>query len=170
MALSSAHSIFIDHYVEHGDATEAYEAAGFRPDKSNAKRLLNKLAPYINDTHQKRMASFAGVALAELERIISGEDTHARDKINAVNSYLDRCGIARASTVNMTSAVAAEPKKPVKRVTGHGSIEVDYSTNPDLSLWLPELDREAGEPRESADLEWDMSDPTTAAFLGSKTG
>ena len=169
MALSSAHSIFVDHYCEFGDATAAYQAAGYKADKSNAKRLLNRLAPYINDSHQKRMASFAGVALAALERIISDEDTHARDKINAVNSYLDRCGIARASTVNMKSAISAEPKKPTKRVTGDGSLEIDYSSNPNFSLWLPELEAEAGEPRESADLEWDASDPATAAFLRSQT-
>jgi phage terminase small subunit len=170
MTLSTAHTIFVDHYCEHGNATAAYKAAGFKPDKSNAKRLLNRLAPYINDAHQKRMAAFAGVALGELERIIAGEETHARDKINAVNSYLDRCGIARASTVNMNATIPPEPKKKVKRfVDREGrdepSVEVDISTNPDFAMWLPaKLDQ----PEWHEDAEWDMTDEATVRFLNSR--
>ena len=154
--LSDQHRSFIDHYVEYGNASQAYEAAGYVKDSANAHRLLVKLSDHINQAHRSRMASFAGVALAELERMISDSETHNRDKINAINSYLDRCGISRASTVQLNQTTQTEKKK-VKRIAENGGVQIDYSTNPDCSMWLPALDGQTEE-----DIEWDLGDPETA--------
>ena len=96
--LSNQMSIFVDAFVEHNNANKAYALAGYKPDRSNANKLVQRLSVVINERLQERMALMTGIALSALEQIIKDPTTHARDKINAINSYLDRSGISRAST------------------------------------------------------------------------
>jgi hypothetical protein len=44
------------------------------------------------------MAMSTSVALKVLEEIMTNEDNAPRDRLNAVSSWLDRAGVARAST------------------------------------------------------------------------
>ena len=85
-----------------------------------------------------------GIALSALEQIIKDPATHARDKINAINSYLDRSGIARASTqqINLKQPDTMPPNRRVIRdgvdqiIVGNGMIlppKKDSSEAYDLS-------------------------------------
>ena len=85
--LTERQNQFIDHFVELGNASEAYKLAGYAGDRSNASKLVVKLSAEINKRHQERMALNTGIALSTLERIITAPETHNRDAINAINSY-----------------------------------------------------------------------------------
>ena len=89
---------FIDAFVETGSAAKAYKLAGYAGDRSNASRLVQKLSSEINSRLQARMTLTTGVCLNMLESIITDPEAHNRDKLNAISSWLDRSGIARAST------------------------------------------------------------------------
>ena len=92
---------FIEAFVELGDATKAYKVAGYAGDRSNAHRLVQRLSSEINQRLQSRMAMSTSVALQVLEDIMTNEDNAPRDRLNAVSSWLDRAGVARASTVQV---------------------------------------------------------------------
>ena len=96
--LTHAQICFIDAFVETGSASKAYKLAGYAGDRSNASRLVQKLSSEINAKLQSRMALTTGVALNVLESIMTDETNAPRDRLNAVYSFLDRSGIARAST------------------------------------------------------------------------
>jgi len=98
MKLTHAQICFIDAFVETGSATKAYKLAGYAGDRSNASRLVQKLSSEINAKLQSRMAMSTSVALKVLEDIMTDETNAPRDRLNAVSSFLDRSGIARAST------------------------------------------------------------------------
>jgi phage terminase small subunit len=98
MKLTHAQISFIDAFVETGSATKAYKLAGYAGDRSNASRLVQKLSSEINAKLQSRMAMSTSVALKVLEDIMTDETNAPRDRLNAVSSFLDRSGIARAST------------------------------------------------------------------------
>ena len=48
------------------------------------------------------------VALSVLESIMTNEDVAPRDRLNAVSSFLDRAGVARASTMQMDVKTAEQ--------------------------------------------------------------
>ena len=115
--LSNQMAIFVDAFVEHNNANKAYALAGYKPDRSNANKLVQRLSSVINEKLQERMALMTGIALSVLEQIIKDPTTHARDKINAINSYLDRSGISRASTqqINLKQPDAMPENRKVIR-------------------------------------------------------
>jgi hypothetical protein len=98
MKLTHAQIEFIEQFVEHNNANKAYALAGYKPDKSNAHKMVQKLSSEINSRLQARMTLTTGVCLNMLESIITDPEAHNRDKLNAISSWLDRSGIARAST------------------------------------------------------------------------
>jgi phage terminase small subunit len=100
---------FIEAFVELGDATKAYKAAGYAGDRSNAHRLVTRLSKEINSRLQSRMAMSTAVALNVLQDIMTNEDVAPRDRLNAVSSFLDRAGVARASTMQMDVKTAEAP-------------------------------------------------------------
>jgi hypothetical protein len=108
---------FIEAFVELGDATKAYKVAGYAGDRSNAHRLVTRLSKEINSRLQSRMAMSTSVALNVLEDIMTNEDVAPRDRLNAVSSWLDRSGIARASTMQMdvkTNETVPENRKVIR--------------------------------------------------------
>ena len=96
--LTHAQIAFIDAFVETGSATKAYKLVGYAGDRSNAHKLVQRLSTEINQRLQSRMAMSTSVALKVLEEIMTNEDNAPRDRLNAVSSWLDRAGVARAST------------------------------------------------------------------------
>ena len=111
---------FIDAFVEHNNALKAYTLAGYKPDRSNANKLVQKLSSFINQKFQERMALMTGLALAKLENIITDTATHNRDAIAASNSILDRAGLARASTQRLDikqSTTMPENRKVIRNGT-----------------------------------------------------
>jgi len=108
---------FIDAFVELGDANKAYQIAGYSPDRSNAHKLVQRLSKEINSRLQSRMAMSTSVALNVLEDIMTNEDNAPRDRLNAVSSWLDRAGVARASTMQMdvkTNETVPENRKVIR--------------------------------------------------------
>jgi len=108
---------FIEAFVELGDATKAYKVAGYAGDRSNAHRLVTRLSKEINSRLQSRMAMSTSVALRVLESIMTNEDNAPRDRLNAVSSWLDRAGVARASTMQMdvkTTEQVPENRKVIR--------------------------------------------------------
>ena len=115
--LTHAQVAFIDAFVELGDATKAYKVAGYAGDRSNAHRLVQRLSTDINQRLQSRMAMSTSVALKVLEDIMTNEDNAPRDRLNAVSSWLDRAGVARASTMQMdvkTNEVVPDNRKVIR--------------------------------------------------------
>lgn len=108
---------FIEAFVELGDANKAYQIAGYSPDRSNAHKLVQRLSTEINSRLQSRMAMSTSVALNVLEDIMTNEDNAPRDRLNAVSSWLDRAGVARASTMQMdvkTTEQVPENRKVIR--------------------------------------------------------
>jgi phage terminase small subunit len=109
---------FIEHFVELGDATKAYKLAGYAGgDRSNAHKLVTRLSAEINQRLQSRMAMSTSVALNVLESIMTNEDNAPRDRLNAVSSWLDRAGVARASTQQIdlkTTDIVPENRKVIR--------------------------------------------------------
>ena len=108
---------FIEAFVELGDATKAYKLAGYAGDRSNAHRLVTRLSKEINSRLQSRMAMSTSVALKVLQDIMTDEDVAPRDRLNAVSSFLDRAGVARASTMQMdvkTNETVPENRKVIR--------------------------------------------------------
>ena len=115
--LTHAQVAFIDAFVELGDANKAYQIAGYSPDRSNAHKLVQRLSSEINQRLQSRMAMSTSVALKVLEDIMTNEDNAPRDRLNAVSSWLDRAGVARASTMQMdvkTNEVVPDNRKVIR--------------------------------------------------------
>ena len=115
--LTPSQLAFIEAFVELGDATRAYKVAGYAGDRSNAHRLVTRLSKEINSRLQSRMAMSTSVALRVLEDIMTNEDVAPRDRLNAVSSWLDRSGIARASTMQMdvqTNETVPENRKVIR--------------------------------------------------------
>ena len=115
--LTHAQVAFIDAFVELGDANKAYQIAGYSPDRSNAHKLVQRLSKEINSRLQSRMAMSTSVALNVLEDIMTNEDNAPRDRLNAVSSWLDRAGVARASTMQMdvkTNETVPENRKVIR--------------------------------------------------------
>ena len=115
--LTPSQLAFIEAFVELGDATRAYKVAGYAGDRSNAHRLVTRLSKEINSRLQSRMAMSTSVALRVLESIMTNEDNAPRDRLNAVSSWLDRAGVARASTMQMdvkTTEQVPENRKVIR--------------------------------------------------------
>lgn len=157
MKLTDQHKRFIEHFCEYGNASEAYRAAGYNDDSGNAHRLLTRLAPEINRQHQTKMASFTGTCLAELERIITDPEAHDRDKLRGIDSYLDRVGVSRASSVNVNQRNLTEEPPNRKRVVEDGSLLVEFGRG----VFMPPL--EGSDEAEQRD--WDYSHAPTRQYL-----
>lgn len=116
--LTHSQAQFIEHFVELGDATKAYKLAGYAGgDRSNAHKLVTRLSAEINQRLQSRMAVATSVALNVLESIMTNEDNAPRDRLNAVSSWLDRAGVARASTQQIdlkTTDIVPENRKVIR--------------------------------------------------------
>ena len=146
--LTHAQVAFIDAFVELGDATKAYKVAGYAGDRSNAHRLVQRLSSEINQRLQSRMAMSTSVALQVLEDIMTNEDNAPRDRLNAVSSWLDRAGVARASTMQMdvkTNETVPENRKVIRN--GQEAIMVGSG------MLLPPLGDNDPTPFDTADAE-----------------
>lgn len=120
--LTPQQSAFVDFFIESGSATEAYSKAGYKPDRSNASKLVTRLSNEINGRLQSRMAMTTGVALSVLEGIITDPEAHNRDKLTAISSWLDRAGLARASTQNIAlkqTDTTRSPRKVIRKGREH---------------------------------------------------
>lgn len=120
--LTPQQSAFVDFFIESGSATEAYSKAGYKPDRSNASKLVTRLSNEINGRLQSRMAMTTGVALSVLEGIITDPEAHNRDKLTAISSWLDRAGLARASTQNIAlkqTDTTRSPRKVIRKGQEH---------------------------------------------------
>ena len=113
--LTSQQDAFVDAFIELGDAMKAYESVGYSPDRSNAHKLVQKLSTEINNRLQNRMTLKTSTALSVLEEIMTNEDNAARDRLNAVNSWLDRTKIARASTSSVDITQQQTSSQPETR-------------------------------------------------------
>ena len=158
MKLTHAQISFIDSFVETGSATKAYKLAGYAGDRSNASRLVQKLSSEINAKLQSRMAMSTAVALNVLESIMVNEDNAPRDRLNAVSSFLDRSGIARASTqqINLNQLDQVPENRKVIR---DGKEQVLVGSG----MILPPMDIEGGDPT-----PFEINDAETFEYLKQK--
>ena len=139
---------FIEAFVELGDATKAYKAAGYAGDRSNAHRLVQRLSSEINQRLQSRMAMSTSVALKVLEDIMINEDNAPRDRLNAVSSWLDRAGVARASTMQMDVKTTEAPIEN-RKVIRDGEQQIMVGSG----MLLPPLGDNDTTPFDTADAE-----------------
>ena len=139
---------FIEAFVELGDATRAYKIAGYAGDRSNAHKLVQRLSTEINQHLQARMAMSTSVALKVLEEIMTNEDNAPRDRLNAVSSWLDRAGVARASTMQMDVKTAEAPVENRKVIRGGKEVIMVGS-----GMLLPPLGDNDTTPFDTADAE-----------------
>ena len=151
--LTPQQSTFIDNFVEMGDATKAYKASGYAGDRSNAHKLVQRLSSEINQRLQSKMAMHTGVALRVLESLITDDTVAPRDRLNAISSWLDRAGVARASTTRLDIKQTDTTKGP-RRVIRNGYEMVAIG---DGCLFPP---KDSGE-----DAPYDYSDEETARYL-----
>ena len=147
-------------FIELGDATKAYEAVGYSPDRSNANKLVQKLSTEINQRLQSRMSLKTSTALSILEELMTNEDNHARDRLNAVNSWLDRTNVARASTskVDVTQTEYQPRSNPDRRYIRNGSQHIIIGNGVMFPCKVPPTESEAKLP-------FAYSDPETAKWL-----
>jgi hypothetical protein len=146
--LTPSQLAFIEAFVELGDATTAYKVAGYAGDRSNAHRLVTRLSKEINSRLQSRMAMSTSVALNVLEDIMTNEDNAPRDRLNAVSSWLDRAGVARASTMQMdvkTNETVPENRKVIR----NGEQQIIVGSG----MLLPPLGDNDPTPFDTADAE-----------------
>jgi phage terminase small subunit len=146
--LTHAQVAFIDAFVELGDATKAYKVAGYAGDRSNAHRLVQRLSTDINQRLQSRMAMSTSVALKVLEDIMTNEDNAPRDRLNAVSSWLDRAGVARASTMQM-DVKTTEQVPENRKVIRDGKEQIMVGSG----MLLPPLGDNDPTPFDTADAE-----------------
>jgi hypothetical protein len=139
---------FIEAFVELGDATKAYKVAGYAGDRSNAHRLVTRLSKEINSRLQSRMAMSTSVALKVLQDIMTNEDVAPRDRLNAVSSFLDRAGVARASTMQM-DVKTAEQVPENRKVIREGREQILVGSG----MLLPPLGDNDTTPFDTADAE-----------------
>ena len=139
---------FIEAFVELGDATKAYKVAGYAGDRSNAHRLVTRLSKEINSRLQSRMAMSTSVALKVLQDIMTDEDVAPRDRLNAVSSFLDRAGVARASTMQM-DVKTAEQVPENRKVIREGREQILVGSG----MLLPPLGDNDTTPFDTADAE-----------------
>ena len=139
---------FIEAFVELGDATRAYKIAGYAGDRSNAHKLVQRLSTEINQHLQSRMAMSTSVALKVLEEIMTNEDNAPRDRLNAVSSWLDRAGVARASTMQMDVKTAEAPVEN-RKVIRDGKQQIMVGSG----MLLPPLGDNDPTPFDTADAE-----------------
>ena len=139
---------FIDAFVELGDATKAYKVAGYAGDRSNAHKLVQRLSTEINQRLQSRMAMSTSVALKVLEDIMTNEDNAPRDRLNAVSSWLDRAGVARASTMQM-DVKTTEQVPENRKVIRDGKEQIMVGSG----MLLPPLGDNDSTPFDTADAE-----------------
>lgn len=157
--MNEKHRAFVEIFVENGgNATAAYKAAGYNGDSGNASRMARKLSNQINDAYRAKMTSFSGKVLSRLEQIIMSQDTAPRDVIAAASNWLDRSGLQRGSTVDLTQRVEPKEERPLlKRWTGK-NIMFEISEG----FWLPAKD---GDLEEGQDRTWDQSCPITRKHM-----
>jgi phage terminase small subunit len=146
--LTHAQIAFIDAFVETGSAVKAYKLAGYAGDRSNAHRLVQRLSSEINQRLQSRMAMSTSVALSVLESIMTNEDVAPRDRLNAVSSWLDRAGVARASTMQMDVKTAEAPIENRKVIRNNKEVIMVGS-----GMLLPPLGDNDPTPFDTADAE-----------------
>ena len=146
--LTHAQIAFIDAFVETGSATKAYKLAGYAGDRSNAHRLVQRLSTDINQRLQSRMAMSTSVALKVLEDIMTNEDNAPRDRLNAVSSWLDRAGVARASTMQM-DVKTTEQVPENRKVIRDGKEQIMVGSG----MLLPPLGDNDTTPFDTADAE-----------------
>ena len=153
--LTTQQSAFVDLFIESGSASDAYEKAGYKPDRSNAAKLVTRLSTEINGRLQSRMAMHTGVALRVLESLITDESVAPRDRLNAISSWLDRSGIARSATQNIALRQTDVSREP-RRVIRDGSEMIALGS--DGSCLFPPKDDGENTP-------FDYSDEETARYL-----
>lgn len=146
--LTPSQLAFVEAFVELGDATKAYKAAGYAGDRSNAHRLVTRLSNEINSRLQSRMAMSTSVALRVLESIMTNEDNAPRDRLNAVSSWLDRAGVARASTMQMDVKTTEAPIEN-RKVIRDGEQQIMVGSG----MLLPPLGDNDTTPFDTADAE-----------------
>ena len=159
-SLTERQSDFIDMFIETGCASTAYEAVGYSPDRSNANKLVQKLSNEINQRLQSRMSLKTSKALSILEELMTNEDNHARDRLNAVNSWLDRTNVARASTskLDVTQTNNAYEPPPSYRYIRDGKQHIMIGHGVLFPCKVPPTEAEAKTP-------YAYSDPETAQYL-----
>ena len=146
--LTHAQVNFIDAFVETGSAAKAYKLAGYAGDRSNAHKLVQRLSKEINQRLQSRMAMSTSVALNVLESIMTNEDVAPRDRLNAVSSWLDRAGVARASTMQM-DVKTTEQVPENRKVIRDGKEQIMVGSG----MLLPPLGNNDTTPFDTADAE-----------------
>ena len=165
--LTERQQLFIDNFVELNDAAAAYEKAGYAADASNANKRVQRLSTEINAQLKTKMALSTGLALSTLEAVMRDEATAPRDKINAANSWLDRTGVARASTFNVEAKAPLE-RKPERRIINGKDVILKGA---DHGLMLPKKNAaDSNEPDiyDGSEAPWNTQDPETHTFLQSK--
>jgi len=91
--LNEQQAKFIEAYVDNGgNAVKAAKAAGYATDRSNASKLVRRLAAEINTELQRKMASKTSQALTVLELIMIDPTAANRDRLRAAAEILDRAG------------------------------------------------------------------------------
>ena len=130
-------------FIETGCASTAYEAVGYSPDRSNANKLVQKLSNEINQRLQSRMSLKT-----------------SKDRLNAVNSWLDRTNVARASTskLDVTQTNNAYEPPPSYRYIRDGKQHIMIGHGVLFPCKVPVTEAEAKTP-------FAYSDPETAKYL-----
>ena len=140
--LTDRERIFVELYIETGNATASAVEAGYARDTANAHRLVTRLASQINSGHQRKMARGVGKALSVLEDIIGDGAAHNRDRISAVSSYLDRAGVVRGSAVTLSQNETDEALTRFESWEGKEVVVIGHGPN---RVVFPRLDSD--EPR-----------------------
>ena len=95
-----------------------------------------------------KMAMSTSVALKVLQDIMTDEDVAPRDRLNAVSSFLDRAGVARASTMQM-DVKTAEQVPENRKVIREGREQILVGSG----MLLPPLGDNDTTPFDTADAE-----------------
>ena len=146
--LTPQQSAFIDLFIESSSATDAYSKAGYKPDKSNAHKMVQRLSSHINERLQSKMSLKTGIALSILEDLMTNPDNAPRDRLNAVNSWLDRSSVARASTQKV-DVTQTETVPENRKVIRNGKEQIMVGNG----MYLPPISGGDNTPFDAADAE-----------------
>ena len=148
MKLTHAQIEFVEAFVEHNNANKAYALAGYKPDKSNAHKMVQRLSSHINERLQSKMSLKTGIALSILEDLMTNTDNAPRDRLNAVNSWLDRSSVARASTQKV-DVTQTETVPENRKVIRNGKEQIMVGNG----MYLPPISGGDGTPFDTSDAE-----------------
>ena len=90
--LTDKQKVFVQHFSQTGNATQAAKNAGYSPKTAEQQgyELKNKLSLEIEDETRKLMGSCVPMAVDKLKKLVEDERISPSVRLGAINSILDR--------------------------------------------------------------------------------